>query len=290
MNDHLKGILITALGVLCVTPDSLFVRLISADPVTTAFGRGAVSGAVILVAVLAFQGLSGFKAVFAAGPGAWLYILLIGSTTAAFVFAVTNTSVANVVFIFATMPIFAAIFSRIFLGEPIRARMVWTITVVLAGLGVIAYGSSTNELSSWKGDIWALFVTVAFAGALTVARSLRATSMVPAVPIAYLGAALLLLPFADPVSAFQTEWPLFLTYGVFIGAGACLLSIGPRYITSPEVALLVLLESVLAPLLVWVVINENPGPWAISGGVVVIGALLLYNLVALRRRSGRQDF
>ncbi len=72
--------------------------------------------------------------------------------------------------------------------------------------------------------------------------------------------------------------------GFFIVMSMTLLSIGPRYIASAEVALLVLLESVLAPLLVWAVLGEFPGEWVLAGGAVVLGALLVSNLVVLRRR------
>ncbi len=283
MNDHLKGLTITALGILCLVPDSLFVRVIEADPMTTAFGRSAMSGLFVLLVVLAFQGFAGFRAVFRTGWLGLLYTVLIGSTPVAFVQAVTNTSVANVVFIFAAMPIFAAIFSRVFLGEPIRARMVMTIAVVLVGLGIIAYGSEESELASWKGDIFALYVCFAFAGALTVLRALKDTSMIPAIPFAYLGAAAVLWPVSSPVAGFSGEWVMFAGYGALIGAGTCLLSLGPRYISSAEVSLLVLLESVLAPLLVWAVIGEDPGRWALLGGAVVIGALVVSNLWALGR-------
>ena len=57
------------------------------------------------------------------GKLGWLYCFLIGSTSPAFVCAVKNTSVANVVFIFAAMPIFAALFSYFLLGEPIATRV-----------------------------------------------------------------------------------------------------------------------------------------------------------------------
>ena len=39
MTERSKGLLITFLGVLFVVPDSLFVRLIDSDPMTTAFWR-----------------------------------------------------------------------------------------------------------------------------------------------------------------------------------------------------------------------------------------------------------
>jgi len=284
LGDHLKGLAITMLGVLLVVPDSLFVRLIEAEPMVTAFWRGLTAGLFVLAVLLAFQGLRGFRAVLGTGRPGLIYTVLIGTTAPAFVLAVTNTSVANVVFIFASMPVFAAVFSRLFLGEPIRLRMVVTMAAVILGLAIIAYGSGESQLASWKGDIWALYVSAAFAAALTAVRSVRATSMIPAIPCAYIGAALVVAPFVAPFEAFETQWLLFLGHGAFIGAASCLLAIGPRYISSAEVSLLILLESVLAPALVWVVVGEDPGGWALAGGAVVVGALLISNLYLLAKQ------
>ncbi len=284
MNDHLKGLLITTLGVLFVVPDSLYVRLIDAAPMVTAFWRGMAAGGLILLGLLAVQGTKGFGPVFRAGWPGLLYMVLIGYTAPGFVLAVTNTSVANVVFIFASMPIFSAVFARVFLGEPISRRVVLTMGAVMAGLAIIAYGSSENAVAHWSGDLFALSVCIAYSGALTVVRKLRDISMIPAIPLAYIGAALVLLPFIDPGPPLAAQWHLFLGYGAFIAMAVCFLTLGPRYISSPEVSLLILLESVLAPLLVWAVVGEDPGRWAMMGGAVVIGALLVSNAVALRRR------
>lgn len=282
MNSHLKGILITALGVLIVTPDSLFVRLIDGDPLVTGFWRGLIAGLVVFIAVLLFQGPRAFSVVFRSGKPGLIYMVLVASTAPAFALAVTNTSVANVVFILAATPIFAAIYSRIFLGEPIERRMVLTLIVVVIGLGVITIGSSESEIASWKGDLWAVYIAAAFAAALTAVRKIKDVSMVPAVPFAYIGAALVLLLFTSPFEAFAANWPLYLGHGVMIGAASCLLTLGPRYITSAEVSLLVLLESVLAPILVWWVLGEDPGPLAIAGGAMVVVALLVSNYFAVR--------
>jgi len=285
MNDQAKGLLFTTLGVLFVVPDSLFVRLIEADPLATAFWRGASSGTIILIGLLLFGGAKGFRAVYATGWPAVIYTLLVAATTVGFVKAVTQTSVANVVFIFASTPVFAAVFSRIFLGEPIRRRMVLTMAVVLFGLGIIAYGSGESEISSWQGDAWALFVAASYAAALTAVRKIKDVSMIPAIPVAYIGAALLISPFTTPLAPVADQWHLLLGHGFFIAVATCFLTLGPRYISSAEVSLLILLESVLAPILVWVVIGEDPGQLAIVGGVIVIGALLVSNAVALRRRA-----
>ena len=289
MNDHFKGLAITTLGVLLVVPDSLFVRLIDAAPAATSFWRALVAGGSVLVVLLLFQGLSGFRAVLRTGWIGALYMVLIGSTAPVFVLAVTHTSVANVVFIFASMPIFAALFSRVFLGEPIKRRMVWTMMAVMVGLGIIAWGSGSSEIASWRGDLCALYVSAAFAAALTAVRGVKGVSMVPGVAIAYLGAAGVLWFLSDPLPLFAQQPGLVLGHGAFIGAASCLLALGPRYISSAEVSLLVLLESVLAPILVWVAIGEDPGKWALVGGAVVIGALILSNLVVLlrNRHSGQ---
>ncbi len=70
---------------------------------------------------------------------------------------------------------------------------------------------------------------------------------------------------------------LYILHGIFIALDTCFLTLGPRYISTPGVSLLILLESVLAPLLVWAVISENPGFWALIGGRIVIDALLISN-------------
>ena len=71
MNEHLKGLIVTTLGVLLVVPDSLFVRLVDAEPLVIAFWRGSTAGAVVLVVLLAVQGVRGFRAVLQTGWPGW---------------------------------------------------------------------------------------------------------------------------------------------------------------------------------------------------------------------------
>lgn len=284
MNDTTKGLMITMLGVLLVVPDSLFVRLIQADALVISFWRGLISGVLILAGVLLFQGAGPVRAVLGTGRYGVIYVVATGGSGILFVLAISLTSVANVVFIIASLPVFASLYSRIFLGEPIRPRMVVTMAAVAVGLGIIAWGSGATRGAHWSGDALALAVSALFAAGLTAARRVRHVSMVPAVALGYLAAAGLLWPFIAPLSVPGWQWGLVALHGLFIVASAVGLALGPRYITSAEVGLLILLESVLAPLLAWAVIGENPGGYALAGGAVVVGALAVSNLVALRRR------
>jgi len=181
------------------------------------------------------------------------------------------------------MPIFAALFSYFMLGETIPRRVKKTIISVSLGLSLIAYGSTENETSNWIGDLFALYVCVAYAAALTFIRKLKSISMLPAVPIAYMGSAIILFFFTDPFVRFEGNAFLYLVHGVFIAIGTCFLAIGPRYISSPEASLLILLETILAPLLVWAILYEYPGIWSLIGGTIIILTLSISNLYAFNK-------
>ncbi|OAN78496.1 hypothetical protein A8B82_08950 [Sulfitobacter sp. EhC04] len=284
MNDQLKGLLITLFGVLCVVPDSLFVRLIDAPALTVAFWRAFLVGVLIFAALLVSQGAAPFRAFWRTGWPGVIYVIAIGASGVLFVIAVSLTSVANVVFIIASLPVFAALFSRVALGERLSLRMYLTMAAVLPGLAVIAYGSGETANASLAGDLLALAVSAIFAAGLTAVRLVRQVSMVPGVALGYVLGALVILPWAQPGTMPLDQAPLVAMHVGFILCSSVLLALGPRYITSAEVGLLVLLESVFAPLLAWLFVGEDPGSYALLGGGIVVGALFLSNLVVLARR------
>ena len=181
------------------------------------------------------------------------------------------------------MPIFAALFSYFLLGEPIATRVKKTIATVSFGLVLIAYGSTDNEISNWKGDLFALYVCISYAAALTLIRKLQNISILPALPVAYLSSALILFFFTDPFIGFEANANFYLLHGILIAAGTCFLAIGPRYISSPEASLLILLETILAPLLVWAVLYEYPGNWSLFGGGLIVLTLLVFNFSAFSK-------
>lgn len=284
MREELKGLLITLMGVLFVVPDSLFIRLIDVPPLEISFWRGLSTGVLVLGFVLVSAGARSIGAALRGGPYAYVYLVAMSGTGILFTLAVSHTSVANVVFIIASMPVFAALLSFVWMGEAMSRRMMLTMVAVFLGLGVITYGSGETHGASLKGDFLAVCVSFVFAIALTAARRVRAVSMVPMLPLAYLISALCLWPFVQPVQLGSAQLYLVALHGAFIAISSIGLTLGPRYIPSAEVALLILLESVLAPVLVWFVLGEDPGGYALVGGAVVIGALALSNLVVLVRK------
>ncbi len=96
-------------------------------------------------------------------------------------------------------------------------------------------------------------------------------------------AALVALPLAAPLTVGGSDlWALGVMGLVMIPLSFGLLFVGPRYLPAPEVELMMLLEAVLGPLWVWLIIGENPGLAAIIGGTIVLGALAVHAVLALR--------
>jgi drug/metabolite transporter (DMT)-like permease len=182
VTDQFKGLLITTLGVLCVVPDALFIRLIDADAMTVAFWRLLLAGVVVQLVLWFQHGRQATKQLLRIGRWGLVYAFFAALSALLFVTSVKLTTVANTTIIIASMPVFAALISWLVLGETLSRRMLWTIALVFAGLLVIGYGSmgdNRNSGASLAGDLAAVAVSLCFAIALTAARKARTQSMIP---------------------------------------------------------------------------------------------------------------
>jgi drug/metabolite transporter (DMT)-like permease len=282
-NNQVKGLILTSIGVLAIVPDSILIRLIQADILTITFWRALIPGIIISFAVMIFYREPTLNFIKSPKPSGLIFIVSHSFGTLLFVVAIELTSIARALFIISTSPIFAAIISRIFLNEKITIRMIYTIIGALIGIGIITLGSFNTEPVFAVGDVAALGTAFCLAISLTAARSATNFSMIPAVGISSLITPLCILYFIDPFNLQFSDWMFILLLGVvFAPIATCLIATGPRYITSAEVSLLLLLEAVLAPILAWFILFEFPGYQTIIGGIVVITVLVFSNMMALR--------
>ena len=281
-NNQVKGLILTSIGVLAIVPDSILIRLIQADILTITFWRALIPGLIIYIAVMIFYRKPTIDFIKSSKTSGLIFIVSHSFGTLLFVVAIELTSIANALFIISTSPIFAAIISRIFLNEKITIRMIFTIVGALIGIGIITFGSFNNERVFAVGDVAALGTAFCLAISLTAAISASNFSMIPAVAISSLATPLCILYFIDPFNLQFSDWMFILLLGVvFAPIATCLIATGPRYITSAEVSLLLLLEAVLAPILAWFILFEFPGYETIIGGIIVISVLVFSNIMAL---------
>ncbi|MFQ5775361.1 MAG: DMT family transporter [Kiloniellaceae bacterium] len=288
LSEHAKGLVITTVGVLVLTPDSLLVRLIALDSWTMVFWRGvllmlALSG--FLAAYYRGEAPARFRAVGATGLAA-AAVFAAGSVL--FIVALHHTSVANTLVIIAAAPLIAAVFSRLFLAEPVPVRTWAAILAAIVGIGVLASDSARG--GTLGGDLAALGTAVCMAAGLTLIRRARARNMVPAMALSGALSALAMLPLASPLTVQAEQVGLLLLLGLFVLPVAfALVTLGPRYLPAPEVGLILLLETVLGPLWVWLALGETPSARALIGGAIVIAALIAHSALALRHSRRQSD-
>ena len=291
MRPHTKGLLITLAGTACFTPDALLIRLIALESFTYA----ALRGTMMALGITCFLWLTlrgelwpAFRRI---GRLGLLAALLNGAGGVAFIFAFAYTSVANVLLYVAVQPFIAAVLSRLLLGERIGRPVLLAMLGTFVGLGIVVTGEIGKP--SLLGDGAALFAATLFAGYFTLLRKQSHIDMGPAVAVAGVFNALLAVPFLfllgeglAPLLAIEgARWQLILLSGALLSLAMSLTAIGPRYLPAAEVSLLILLETVLGPLIVWAVLDEVPADTTLLGGAVVIGALLAHTLWNLRTPS-----
>lgn len=285
MSDYAKGLWLTLTGVLILSPDVLLIRLAGLPEWTLMFWRGAGMGGMIALWLLLTQG----RAAMAAFRGVGLAGLAIGLSytigNVSFLYSVGHTLAANTLFILATMPVFSALIARFVLGQPVPGRTWATIVAVLVGIALIAMGSAGGGQGDLLGDLAAVVTALSWAVIFAIAGQKRSLSMVPAMAIAGFFAMGVSLFLAPGLSVPAVSVPFVALIALIVTPGAtALLSLGPRYLPPADVSLIMLLEAVFGPLLVWLVLAEFPGGWTLAGGAVVLGALTLNNLAGLRER------
>ena len=184
-----------------------------------------------------------------------------------FLFALNYTSVANVLFFQAAAPMLAALLAWTLMSERIAARTWLAIAVAAVGMSVMVAGS----LDAGALAVLLPFVmSASFAVVIVITRHRHDVSMLPATCASQVLVIVVLAPFISIGSTTSSDWTIFLLLGFFqMGLGLTLLTIGARMLPSAEVALLTLLEIVLAPLWVWLAYSERPTATTLVGGVII---------------------
>ncbi|WP_416899227.1 MAG: DMT family transporter [Minwuia sp.] len=281
MNERAKGYLLTAGGIMALSPDALIIKLSGLPAPAMIFWRGALVGLTLTLVLALFWRARTLRQFRAIGKAGVLVTVFYAISNSCFTAANTYTYAANVLVIVATTPLFSAIFASLFLKEHSPPR-VWIASAV-AMIGVALVAGEQVSLNAGLGELFALVCVLGISITFVVIRSARAINMLPATALALLITVPLGLPFYEE-PATQIGWIAILAGGFFFIPVAYVgLTIGPRYLPPSEVGLLLLLETVFGSLWVWLVLKEAPTELGVIGGVIILAALIGNTLLGLRR-------
>lgn len=283
LSDHAKGLLLTTIGGLALSMDIPLIRLSSGEMWSVLGLRNIVtlSVAIVLLAILRMAGrpwrelLPGWTGLFVG--------LFYGIGTISFVFAVYYTSAANVVFILAFNPVFTAMLAWAVVGERPSMATAVTIVAMIFGVGLIVGGGI--DTGHWFGDLLSAVSALATACAITISRGQkRGMGFIPL--LATVIPAALGLSYALPAGlvVHHPFW-IILDGALMMPLAFWCLATGPRYLSGPEVAMFYLLETILAPVWIWMIFAETPSPMTLLGGLVMILTLGSHSLWQARLKG-----
>ena len=253
------------------------------------FWRSFFTAISLLVILPFFQGRAVFSTIRSGGAPLWVSGICWSVMFTAFMVALTLTTVANVLVTLALGPPMTALVARIFIGNRIVLRT-W-LAIAAAGVGIAwMYGGQVDFRSQLNGTLVALLVPMAAAINWTVVQNSRShgkrIDLVPAVLVGAIISSLVTFPLSFPMLATPRDIGLLAILGVFQLAIPCVLSVlCAGILKAPEVSLLGLLEVIFGILLAWVGAGEVPGPSVLTGGALVVGALVVNELIGWRQRA-----
>ena len=246
----------------------------------------------LLVILPLFQGREVFTRIRHGGRALWISGVCWSFMFTAFMLALTLTSVANVLVTLAVGPFMTALLARVVIGHRIAMRT-W-VAIAVAGLG-IAWMFGGQLLGSGAGPqlagtLVALLVPMAGAVNWTVVQRSQAqgdqVDLVPAVMVGAFISSVVTLPLALPLAATPHDIALLALLGLVQLAIPCVLSVRcAGVLKAPEISLLALLEIIFGIALAWLGAGEVPAVSVLTGGALVIGALLLNELAGWRERA-----
>ena len=284
------GLAVVALvaGALAMGVSPVFVRLAGVGPFTSAFYRVFLAlPALWLWARLEARGPTALP-----DPGWTPAILMCGGLFAGDLFfwhlAILHTSIANATLLATLAPIWVALFSGLFIGEPVTRWMLAGLSLCIAGAALLVGSNWGDQSGHWLGDLFGLATSVFFGLyflAVRVARR-RAMSALIVFRSSILTAAVLAV--VAGVSE-GTWWPGSLTGALAMVAlavvshtgGQGLLAYALGHLSAAFSSLVIFLEALFAAIFGWLVFHEGLGPLQWAGGVAILAGIWV-----ARPRSG----
>lgn len=285
----LYGLSLAGFGALVLTPDALFIRLSEMGAWEMLFWRGILMGSVMYCVMLLTNPEPKKQVIRKAFSKNGLAVSTCQFvSTFTFILGISQTSVSVILFALATSPIFGAFFSSLLLGERTHIST-WAATIATLGGILITVSDASHAIAAPDGSV----IFGAICG-LTAAAALglnfvilRKDDSLPVDAIMGNGAymaciAALLINGTNGLLEGKIYFIAFTAMIVLPLSFYCLTS-ASRYIIAANIGLLMLLETILGPIWVWLGVGEQPTMQMIAGGVIVIVTLAIYVSYSARR-------
>ncbi|MFO8127281.1 MAG: DMT family transporter [Yoonia sp.] len=286
-NSASYGVGLALAGALLLTPDALLMRISGMSGFQMLGWRGLCLGLIFLTAwALTSKARRTDLARLGSGTAVIVIACQVMNTTL-FPIGIAIAPVAPVLLGVATVPVWSALLARWLYAET-ATRATWiAIALVILGLTVAISDKGEAALDADALAGAACGLGVAFALAL-IFVTLRHNPRLPLLLVIGLGSMLSgtagWLSIGSAQMTDGTVWAVLLSALLILPLSFFALNEASRHTAAANVSLLLLLETVLAPIWVWLGTGETPSPRMMVGGAVVIVTLAVY-VLRMRRLS-----
>ncbi len=271
----LPGFVLVCFGGFCLSWGGLIIRSFEQATVwQILFLRSFFFLLGLIIFLLMIYKNNTIKVIRKSGMPALLGGFVLSFSFISFVVAMSNTTVANVVFIISTQTMFLAIFGFFYLKE--KVSLIGSSSILLAMSGILIMIGDSISSGSLFGNLVALAIPINFAILVMIIRKYKNLDMVPAVFYSGIFSCLYGLILSESLN--------FVNHDIFMGfllgipqlaLGFICITIGSRTTPSATIGLLMLSETLFAPIWVWIFLNEIPPFSVFIGGTVIILAIIL---------------
>lgn len=262
-----KAVLATVFAAVFWSTGGLFIKLLPQDAFTILFYRSLYAA---ILFIFIFR-----KKILRINKISIISCLFYAPLLILFVSATKLTTAANAIFLQYSAPALVLLLEPYF--NKVKLTRINIITVILCILGMILFFvEQFSRPDNWLGIWLALLSGVVLAG-LLISQKMNHTDYQPgAVFWGNILVCLLTLPHVTQVALpTMDEHALLLLLGFGqLGLGYALFVYGQKYLPALESSLIGMLEPLLNPVWVFIGYGENPGYWAILGGMIIVGALI----------------
>lgn len=265
-SERLKAILFLLITATLWSFGGLLIKSVNWNPVAIAGMRSAIASIILLLV------LKKPKITWSAAQvgGAIAY----ATTTILFVTATKMTSAANAILLQYTAPIYVALLGAWLLKE--RTKLYDWIAIFIVVGGMALFFLDNLSMKGILGNVIAAISGLSFALLTIFMRMQKDDSPLESIFLGNVLNALIGLPFMFQSAPGASGWWYLILLGVVqLGIPYILYSKAIKHVTALEAILIPVIEPILNPVWVFLLLGEAPGPWAITGGIVVLAAITI---------------
>ena len=272
---RLPGFILVCFGGFCLSWGGLIIRSFEQATVwQILFLRSFFFLFGLIIFLLIIYKNNTIKVIRKSGMPALLGGFVLSFSFISFVVAMSNTTVANVVFIISTQTMFLAIFGFFYLKE--KVSLIGSLSIFLAMSGILIMIGDSISSGSLFGNLVALAIPINFAILVMIIRKYKNLDMVPAVFYSGMFSCLYGLILSESLNFANHDIFMGFLLGIpQLALGFICITIGSRTTPSATIGLLMLSETLFAPIWVWIFLNEIPPFSVFIGGAVIILAIIL---------------